>query len=239
MTGFIIPAAVSNINGMNDEFSGDSREVSSGQPWLHPRLATTVAKHLAHPSRKPIAGHNRLAFAAIENVLASKRPLVLDSFCGTGQSTATLAARHPEHWVIGIDQSAHRLQKHVAGEPDNYQLLQAECEDIWHLLLEAGATVDYHYLLYPNPWPKPGHLGRRIHGHSSFRELLALGGRIELRSNWQIYVEEFGQAMHLAGHRGVIAQFEVGEPLTLFERKYHLSGQALWRFRARVQAGVQ
>ena len=76
-------------------------------------------------------------------------------------------------------------------------------------------------------------------GPGAFPELLRLGGQVELRSNWQIYVEEFGQAMQLAGQPGVVSRLEVSEPLTLFERKYQASGQALWRFRGRVKAGVQ
>ena len=224
---------------MDEEISGDSREVSSSQPWLHPKLAGTVERHLRQPFRKPVADHNRTAFQALLPALEAGRPLVLDSFCGTGLSTAQLASRHPEHLVIGVDKSAHRLEKHVPGKNDNYQLLRADCEDIWRLLREAGAELDYHYLLYPNPWPKPGHLGRRIHGHGAFPEILRLGGQVELRSNWQIYVEEFGQAIQLAGHPGVVSRLEVSEPLTLFERKYQASGQALWRFQGRVKAGVQ
>ena len=87
-----------------------------------------------------------------------------------------------------------------------------------------------HFLLYPNPWPKPGHLRRRIHGHPAFPLLVALGGRIELRSNWQLYVEEFGLAMSLSGRPGAICRIDAVSPLTLFERKYRDSGHALWSF---------
>ncbi|MFV0277794.1 MAG: SAM-dependent methyltransferase [Parahaliea sp.] len=210
----------------------NSRPVSSNQPWSHPRLGELVRRHLLHPWRKPVAGHNRQAFAELERALTTApRPLILDSFCGTGQSTALLAQRHPGHLVVGVDQSAARLQRHRSGSNGSYLLLRAECEAIWQLLLERRWQLEAHYLLYPNPWPKSAHLRRRVHGHASFPLLLALGGRVELRSNWQIYVEEFGLAMALAGRRGRVSRISGEPPLTLFEQKYRDSGHTLWCYR--------
>ena len=58
---------------------------------------------------------------------------------------------------------------------------------------------------------------------------------MELRSNWQVYVEEFGVAMHLAGVRGSVQGLaQDGQDLTLFERKYRASGHDLWRYRGRI-----
>ena len=214
----------------------NSRQVSSNQSHLHPRLASIVLRHLEATQHAPIADHNIRAYASLTDALsAGPRPLVLDSFCGTGKSTAALAVRHPEHLVVGIDKSAQRLAKHARGSSDNYLLLQADCEDIWRLLVDAGLPADYHYLLYPNPWPKAAHVQRRIHGHASFPLLLQLGGTLELRSNWQIYVEEFGCAMHLAGHRGRVSMLDAGaQDLSLFEQKYRRSGHDLWAYTGRI-----
>lgn len=216
-----------------------SRQISSNQPHLHPRLSTVVRKHLETLYRRPVAQHNADAFARLSGELARHpRPLVLDSFCGTGHSTAQLARQFPEHLVVGIDKSAQRLARHPAGDSDNYLLLQADCEDLWQLLLRDGLGVDRHYMLYPNPWPKARHLQRRVHAHPAFPLLVELArrvnGRIELRSNWQLYVEEFGAAMHLAGCHGRIYRVEANPPITLFERKYWQSGHDLWAFAARV-----
>ena len=214
----------------------DSRPVTSNQQHIHPRLATLVRRYLATRHRKPVSGHNRQSFERLlEQLAQTPRPLVLDSFCGAGHSTAVLAQRHPDHLVVGIDKSSHRLAKHPKHAKKRYLLLQAECEDIWRLLLEEGIIPDYHYLLYPNPWPKAGHLQRRVHGNPAFRSLLELGGRVELRSNWQLYVEEFGVAMHLAGQRGTVLQLEPEEPISLFERKYQASGHTLWAYVGQVK----
>lgn len=209
----------------------ESRAVSSNQQQLHPGLARVVARHLAAPSRKPVAAHNREAFALLQKALGlESRPVVLDSFCGTGHSTALLARRYPDYLVVGIDKSAHRLQRHPNEHSGNYLLLRADCEDIWRLLLAQRIQLEHHYILYPNPWPKSRHLQRRVHGHASFGDLLRLGGKLELRSNWQLYVEEFGLAMLLAGRTGSVSRLPEAPALTLFEEKYRSSGHALWRY---------
>lgn len=210
-----------------------SRTVSSNQSGLHPRLADTVARHLQSAFRRPVSDHARLAYSSVRERLArAPAPLVLDSFCGTGESSIALARRHPDHLVIGVDQSAHRLGKHRPADLPNYLLVRAPAEDLWQLLLADGLSLDHHYLFYPNPWPKGKHLQRRVHGHAGFAWLLRLGGRIELRSNWQLYVEEFGTAMHLAGRRGLVTRVAAEVPLTAFERKYRDSGHSLWCYRS-------
>jgi tRNA (guanine-N7-)-methyltransferase len=214
----------------------NSRPVRSNQQHLHPNLSVLVRRHLQTTHRSALAAHNLQAYDRLTTVLhAQPRPLILDSFCGTGHSTAVLAERHPGHLVVGIDKSARRLSKHPGGKSENYLLLQADCQDIWRLLIRDNLRSDYHYLLYPNPWPKAAHLQRRIHGHPCFPLLLALGGMLELRSNWQIYVEEFGCAMHLARQHGRVHLLNDDEPpLSLFEQKYRDSGHQLWSYKARI-----
>ena len=46
-----------------------------------------------------------------------------------------------------------------------------------------------------------------------------------MRSNWDIYVKEFAQALHLAGHHCEVEQYESDIAITPFERKYWASGQ--------------
>lgn len=209
------------------------RRVHSGQSGLHERLADTVHKHLAHPFRKPYAAHNESAFAEADHWLQQQgAPLILDSFCGVGESSWRLAEQYPDCAVIGVDKSAARLGKHAAhrhSERENYLLVRADIDDFWRLAVEAAWQPRAHYLLYPNPWPKPGQLSLRVHGSPLFASLLALGGDIELRSNWEIYVAEFCAALRMAGRAASLSQITPSPCLTPFERKYFNSGQTLWR----------
>ena len=213
---------------------GNSRQVISKQRVAHRDLPRLVRRHLRSSWRRPLRSLNTAVCDALEGALAAGRPLVLDSFCGTGHSTRLLAQQHPDCTVIGIDKSARRLSRHGESGGDNYRLLRAQCEEVWSWLAGRECRLRAHYLLYPNPWPKPGQLARRVHGHPAFPLLLRLGGSLEMRCNWRIYAEEFGIALAMAGELPVVSVLPVAEPLSLFERKYRESGHTLWRCRARV-----
>ncbi|MCH4563891.1 SAM-dependent methyltransferase [Halomonas sp. EGI 63088] len=216
-----------------------SRAIVSNQPGPHEDLSRRVMRSLAHPLRKPVAEHTRDAFtrARCWRETRGDMPLILDAGCGVGLSTRRLAERFADHAVIGVDRSAARLSRDHGPLPDNALLVRADLVDFWRLALAAGWQPVRHYLLYPNPYPKAAHLKMRWHGHPVFPAILALGGRLELRSNWKLYVEEFALALELAA--GVTAAVEPYVPaaagrlpveyLTPFEQKYHASGQPLWR----------
>lgn len=210
-----------------------SRSIVTNQPGPHEDLSRRVARALAHPLRKPVAEHTRTAFEAASEWLEARpgMPLVLDAGCGVGLSTRRLAVRFPDHAVIGVDRSESRLSREHGPLPDNALLVRADLVDFWRLALAAGWRPARHYMLYPNPYPKASHLKMRWQGHPVFPVILALGGRLELRSNWRLYVEEFALATTQATGRP--AEMEphapAGDFLTPFEQKYHASGQALWR----------
>jgi tRNA (guanine-N7-)-methyltransferase len=197
----------------------------------HADLTDIVRRHQQHPWRKPCPAHTREAFEQfMQTYRRDPRPIVLDSFCGTGMSTAILAAQFPDAWVVGIDQSAHRLAKHQPTERRNYHLLRAEAEPFWCCLAEAGIRLHSHWLLYPNPWPKASQFKKRLHGHGAFPMLAQLGGALEMRTNWHLFAEEFALAADLIGLKGSIDMASPTAPMTLFERKYQERGQTLWRF---------
>lgn len=213
----------------------NSRSVSSSQSGVHRQLASVVARHPSCTFQKPCADYNRQAFdqsmAAWQR--ASMPPLILDTGCGVGLSTRHLALAYPAHFVIGVDRSADRLSRNSEWThpvPPNMFLVRADLIDYWRLLHDAGVRLARHYMLYPNPWPKAGQLGRRWHAHPVFPTAVALGGVFECRSNWSIYVEECAAALAQLTGRNIEARTYVPETvITPFERKYLSSGQTLWR----------
>ena len=214
---------------------GNSRFISSAQSGPHEDLPELLRRHLAHPFRKPILDYNREAFAAALAARAAwnpQAPLILDAGCGVGWSTLRIAEQYPDHFAIGVDQSFDRISRgKPLTLPANAVFARADLVDFWRLLQTAGIHLARHYLLYPNPWPKIGHLARRWHGHAVFPTVLALGGVLECRSNWRIYIEELAQAITLA--TGRLVQCEpwqpTGQPMTPFEKKYLASGHDLHR----------
>jgi len=222
-----------------------SRQVSSNQQGIHKNLAALVDKHHSTHYQRPIPDHSRNAF---DQLLKRHRneALIFDSGCGTGRSSLLLAQQFPNALVVGIDKSSVRLQKihheaeHLLTGQHNLLLLRADMEDIVLLAEQANLSLLQHKLFYPNPWPKSKHLSRRWHGSPVFHNLLNLGGELELRSNWKLYLEEFALALQRSGHSCNIQQLDFNPRqaqlaesnscyVSDFEEKYDKSGQPLWQ----------
>ena len=93
---------------------GNSKAIVSNQTGIHEKLEEVVKKHLNHPSKKPYQAHTVEAFEEIDKVVkAFSGEVILDSCCGVGQSTRLIAKRHPNALVIGVDKSAHRINRNV------------------------------------------------------------------------------------------------------------------------------
>ena len=242
------------------------KSVTSNQAGIYKNLEEVVRKYATTSFLRPVADHTREAFEKVCEFVekfygvecacpdgGSRKsfPIVLDSGCGTGESSIHLAQKFPGVPVIGIDKSAERLTKAgnekqleqaadgLAEIPANVFWCRAELLDFWRLALEkveAGEwNVVYHALYYPNPWPKESEATRRFHLHPIFPTLLKLGRVTELRTNWEIYAREYEKSARIAG--GILSvnlsvtcgSFDPVNPETAFERKYSLAGQTLWK----------
>ena len=213
-----------------------SRPVTSNQTGLHPRLAEHVDRHARCEFLRPLAPSGLDPFEhAIAAWQSHGGSLIVDAGCGVGLSTRKLAQQFQDAFVIGIDQSAHRLQRHTRWEgiePSNFITVRADLVDFWQRMALARIHPVRHYLLYPNPWPKKAQLQRRWHGHPIFPTLLRLGGHLECRSNWKTYVDEMALALtQLTGLEVLTEQWPVdpAAALTPFEQKYAAAGHSLWR----------
>ena len=239
------------------------RSVTSNQIDIYKNLEAVVRKYAATTFLRPVADHTRGAFEKASEFVRSfygskatgrltgRLDIVLDSGCGTGESTIHLARKFPNVPVIGIDKSAVRLSK--AGNerqlevsagascdvPANAFWVRAELLDFWRLALErvqAGEwNVLHHALYYPNPWPKESEANRRFHLHPIFPVLMRLSPVTELRTNWEIYAREYKEAARIAGDclslnvSAECSAFSPENPETAFERKYQTAGQELYR----------
>ena len=241
---------------MMPEHSAGARSVATNQEGPYKNLEQVVRKHASTRFLRPVAAHTQEAFSAVCDLVESfygktrpqgnARAVVLDSGCGTGESTLHIAKRFPGIPVIGVDKSAIRLCK--AGNsrqletatgsveiPDNVFWVRAELLDFWRLAaakVSAGKwAIPYHALYYPNPWPKESAATRRFHLHPIFPTLLALSEKTELRTNWEIYANEFAAAARilLPGTTIACETFSPEFPETAFERKYKEARQQLWR----------
>lgn len=225
---------------MNATAPTDTHSIHTEQHSIHSDLSKIVARHASHLFQKPYAEHNLHAFKQMMSVWAEGGypPLILDSGCGVGESTLHIAQAHPDCFVVGVDQSELRIQTQktwwTGVWPENLLWVRADVVDFWRLLadelVQLGLSLYKHYVLYPNPYPKIGQLHKRWHGHAVFPTLLKLGGTLEARSNWDIYIQEFACAVtQLTDLKPeFVGQLVDIEPITPFERKYQARGETLW-----------
>ncbi|WP_026376499.1 tRNA (guanine(46)-N(7))-methyltransferase TrmB [Aestuariibacter salexigens] len=214
--------------------TGRDSEIVTSQHEPHESLDRLVTRYQQSEFNRPIGSPTQEAYEKLLDWLGNYRgTVVLDSCCGVGESTAKLARRHADSPVIGVDKSAMRTNKHMhyGNEQDNYCVIRADVIDLWRLLHNDGWTLSHHYLLYPNPYPKARQVQKRWHAGPSFPTFVALGGVIEVRSNWRLYLDEFKQSLCHYAVSSSVESFVPDVPLTPFERKYNSAGQTLWRLK--------
>lgn len=211
----------------------NSRKVQSAQTGIHRNLSKTLQNHLRTIYQKPISEDSIQVFRVIEHLSTSvDLPVILDSGCGTGENTRRLAEENPDKLILGIDKSLRRLRRGGVRETvfhkKNLIFARMDLVDFYLLAHQNRWRLERHLLFYPNPWPKPRHLQRRWHAHPVFSSLLSLGGRLELRTNWRIYAEEFHYALSRTDmYKTEIHTLDVKTPRSSFEKKYLDSGHEL------------
>ncbi|MBU2882419.1 SAM-dependent methyltransferase [Psychrosphaera sp. B3R10] len=222
---------------------GNSRAVTSNQTGVHDDLVSVVDKHLNTQFKKPYAAFSIETFEQIRrtvNAFLQDNPagtIILDSCCGVGESAYHHARSNPASLVIAIDKSEHRIEKqehHGQASVTNCFFFRGDLNDLWRLISVEDWPISHHYILYPNPWPKSKHLGRRWHGSPVFKNLPKIGKRLIVRSNWSIYIEEFVAALKQTGIVAQMQEYKSDTAITPFERKYWASGQKSYQLDVRL-----
>jgi tRNA G46 methylase TrmB len=212
-----------------------SSVVTSNQTGVHKDLESTIKKHLTHRYKKPYRPFSIDLFHRLDEIQKSiNKPIILDSGCGTGESSVKLSELSPDALIIGIDKSEKRLDKLTTNNSvyhkNNLILARADVVDLWRMIKESNWNIKKHYLLYPNPWPKKDQLKRRWQGHPVLPEMISLCDQIELRTNWKIYAEEFKQALEFVTREKVLIEtLDVNDFISPFEKKYSESGHELYK----------
>ena len=215
-----------------------SSNVESNQTEVHDKVGEIVQKHWRTQFQKPIAEHNQRAYQ--QAIAAINKPsIIFDSGCGNGNSTLKLAAQYPDSFIIGIDKSLSRLTQQAdkschSLNNRNFILIRADLIDFWRLAANDKIALLRHFILYPNPWPKKNHLKRRWHASPLFKTIVALGGQLEIRSNWPRYIDEFSTALTTQRFTSQKKLLEIHNDqwLSDFEKKYHKSQHSLWQLTA-------
>ena len=214
-----------------------SPKIVSQQTQPHARLQEIVYRHRDTEYQENIPEYAQQGFESVQQwVDEQAKPIILDSGCGTGESSLLLAEKYPHCCVLGIDKSAQRLGRGQSDQqPDNVYFTRNDCIHLWRLMARQNWTIQAHYLLYPNPWPKSGHVQRRWHAHPVFPNFLQLGGEVILRTNWKVYAQEFSESVYfITGRRWPVQSYQVDLAISPHERKYHHSAHDLYQVRGQL-----
>ena len=183
----------------------NSRPVNSNQTHLHPRLATVVQRHLHTLHRGQISDYSRRAYAHAVEALgeqpATARYRLLLRHRAQHRSVSTTSIR------ITLLSALISLLTDWASIAATSALTTACCRPTarisGHYSHKTNSEPPITTFFTPTPGRRPGTCNGAFTATPVCRTSSHSGGRVELRSNWQLYVEEFGSALHLAGHRGV------------------------------------
>lgn len=120
---------------------------------------------------------------------------LLDVGIGNGEATVAEAAAHPTRDVLAVElhrpSLAAALTAVEASGLTNVRILEADARDV--LDEAAPGDVDAVRLLFPDPWPKRRHHGRRLVDAAfvaRVAEVLPGGGTFHLATDWRGYAEQ-------------------------------------------------
>ena len=174
----------------------------------------------------------------LERTFGRNAPKILEIGFGMGETTAAIAAAHPENDYLGIEVHTpgvgsllKRIDERGIG---NLRLIQHDAVEVLREMIAPG-SLDGAHIFFPDPWPKKRHHKRRL-VQPDFVALLASrikpGGYVHLATDWQEYAE---QMLAVLSAEPMLANTAAGyaprphyRPQTKFETRGLKRGHGVW-----------
>ncbi len=169
-------------------------------------------------------------------------PKIMEIGCGMGDTTAEIAAAHPENDYLGIEvhtPGVGNLCKHIA-EKDlgNLRICQHDAVEVVRDMLPES-SLDGIHVFFPDPWHKKRHHKRRLI-QGPFVALLAArlkpGGYLHCATDWEEYARQMVDVLaaepslinSAAAADGGFAPRPAYRPVTRFENRGLRLGHGVW-----------
>jgi tRNA (guanine-N7-)-methyltransferase len=174
----------------------------------------------------------------LERAFGRAAPKVLEIGFGMGETTAAIAAAHPEVDYLcvevhtpGVGSLLNRIE---ALGLENVRIIQHDAVEVLERMLPA-ASLDGAHIFFPDPWPKKRHHKRRLI-QPAFTKLLASrvkpGGYVHVATDWEDYalqiLETLAGEPALANTTAGFAPRPEARPETKFERRGVALGHRVW-----------
>jgi tRNA (guanine-N7-)-methyltransferase len=149
--------------------------------------------------------------------------VVLEIGSGMGETTAAIAAAHPELQFVAVEVHGpgvgSLLNRLASQEIANVKVVRHDAVEVLSRMVEDGSLAGIH-LFFPDPWPKKRHHKRRL-VQPAFAALAARklrpGGILHAATDWPDYAEHmqavFSTVLEPAA-RGLVER-----PVTKFEAR--------------------
>jgi tRNA (guanine-N7-)-methyltransferase len=171
-------------------------------------------------------------------VFGHAAPRILEIGFGMGDTTASIAADHPENDYLGVEvhtPGVGSLLKRIAELGlTNVRVIQHDAVEVLENMI-ARETLDGVHVFFPDPWPKKRHHKRRL-VQPPFITLLAsrlkAGGSIHVATDWEDYAN---QILEVLSGEPLLSNTAHGfsprpdyRPLTKFESRGLKLGHGVW-----------
>jgi tRNA (guanine-N7-)-methyltransferase len=174
----------------------------------------------------------------LEQGFGRRAPKILEIGFGMGETTAAIAAAHPECDYLGIEvhtPGVGALLRHIESLGlTNVRLIQHDAVEVIGRMIAPG-TLDGVHVFFPDPWPKKRHHKRRLL-QPGFVHLLATrmkpAAYLHAATDWEDYAT---QMLDVLSAEPLLQNTATGfaprpeeRPLTKFETRGTRLGHGVW-----------
>ena len=226
-----------NPDGASDEVAhGDHGHIRS---FVLRQGRVSEAQRRFHESGLPRWGIPYRAEALdLDAVFGRRAPRILEIGCGMGETTALIAAAHPQNDYLGIEvhtPGVGSLLKEIATRDlTNLRVIQHDAVDVVRDMIAPGTLAGIH-VFFPDPWPKKRQQKRRLI-QAPFVQLLASrlapNGYLHCATDWEDYAQ---QMLAVLGNEPLLANLAKDfaprppyRPRTKFESRGLKLGHGVW-----------
>ncbi len=165
-------------------------------------------------------------------------PVILEIGFGMGETTAAIAAAHPQNDYLAIEvhsPGVGSLLKQVGDmNLSNIRIIQHDAVEVLRDMI-PDAALDGVHIFFPDPWHKARHNKRRLIQAPFVARLvqkLKPGGYLHVATDWQDYAEQVLAVLsaepQLRNTAADYAPRPAYRPLTKFEQRGLRLGHGVW-----------
>jgi tRNA (guanine-N7-)-methyltransferase len=174
----------------------------------------------------------------LDRLFGRAAPKVLEIGSGMGETTARIAAAHPDRDYLAVEVHTpgvgSLLAQIAAAGLTNVRVIQHDAVEVVEHMI-APASLEAVHVFFPDPWPKKRHHKRRLLQPpfiALLSDRLRAGGTMHVATDWEDYalqiLELLSAEPRLANTANGFASRPEDRPLTKFERRGLKLGHGVW-----------